>query len=107
MGQWKFECIVAWPLASRARQWRVFLFFPTPCRLRRPNRPKLFLLGLALNSFHGLLLGGRAGQAEQGRARAQQGREGRQDKLEGRAGAEPGGGRPTGSMDHGFSQTPL
>ena len=52
--------------------WRVHsFFFPTPRRLKRPNHPNLFLLGLA--SFHGILRV-KPGQRRAGKGQEQEGK---------------------------------
>ena len=64
LGQCNFECIVIWRFAARARLWRAHSFFlPTPCRLRRPNHPNLFLLGFSSKLISCHFRQGRAGQA--------------------------------------------
>ena len=45
--QWKLDCIVVWRLAVEPDSGGLFFFFPTPRRLRRPNRPNLLLLGFS------------------------------------------------------------
>ena len=56
--------------------WRAHsFFFPTPRRLRRPNHPNLFLLGL--NSFHGILsyFTSKARNVEQGKGKSKKARQ--------------------------------